>query len=580
MGLGESVDATLPHSFEELLTTDIQLNDPICASVLTSQILSHQVLRSQTIQELISRKPNNVQILVYHMIYSIYKISKTDKNSDFSKPLLISCFNSYLLLQHFHSFCIDSWFCWSPPSIIPGNLPSTFFVSSFNLLNHPIIQNSVQKNSIYFHIKYEMIACIIVFLLSTPQPTSDHFPNMHFECLDEADPFPLFKHILFTNYQKPTERPLTSNSSSNLQNASSNSNLVIPNSSNSPISINNDELHRIILIVAANGIAFCPNWQSSFASLNISTITPIFRGLLRNPDDNQIQLIDSPSPGIFHELISFFYQTLLRHDESLDSLVSTGKDYVVSLLLSLQLMNEKDILSYFHSLVFSTLVLLTSEPRISTSLNQPFTSNFPCKESVHRGNYADLLIEIVTNTVASNINSTAPLLPAACCILHNISAHITEFTYFSCHRIFRLLQLMAESRDRQVPNLLRIVVGSFEQIIWQQFNKNSNMLISIIKNMKVFKLAKQRGVESTFIDGFFKCFSEKVKALNVSKMGADEAEAVLKTLSPVMFMEGYELPGPRSHVFKGEMAELWIDWMRTLAMRGGDFQCLLSNSVL
>ena len=89
MGTGESVDATLPHSFEELLTTDIQLNDPICASVLTSQILSHQVLHSQTITDLISRKPNNVQILVYHMIYSIYKISKTDKHSDFSKSLLI-----------------------------------------------------------------------------------------------------------------------------------------------------------------------------------------------------------------------------------------------------------------------------------------------------------------------------------------------------------------------------------------------------------------------------------------------------------------------------------------------------------
>ena len=108
-----------------------------------------------------------------------------------------------------------------------------------------------------------------------------------------------------------------------------------------------------------------------------------------------------------------------------------------------------------------------------------------------------------------------------------------------------------------------------------QFSGNVKERVS-----KILKMVKQRGVESNFIDGFCKCFSEKVKALNVSKMGADEAEAVLKTLSPVMFMEGYELPGPRSHVFKGEMAELWIDWMRTLAMRGGDFQCLLPNSVL
>lgn len=578
MGIGDSADATLPHSFVDLLTTDIQLNDQVCKSVLTSQILSHKLFDSQIISELISKKPNNVQILVYHMIFTIYKISKTDKHSDFSNSLLISCFNSYLLLQHFHSFCIDSWFCWSPPSIIPGNLPSTFFVSSFNLLNHPLIQNSVQKNSICFYIKYEMIACVIMFLLSSPQPPADHFPNMHFECLDEADPFPLFQHLLITNYQKPSNDH--SNSSTNLHSSSSNSNLLMPNSNNSQINVNNDELHRMALIVAANGIAFCPNWQSAFASLNFSTILPLFRSLLRIPDDNQIQLVNSPSPGIFHELISFFYQTLLRHDESLESLIPTGKDFIVSLLLPLQLMNERSSPCYFHSLVFSTLVLLTSEPKISASLNQPFTSAFPCKESVHRGNYGDLLIEIITNTVMHDMNTTAPLLPAACCILHNISAHICEFSYFSCHCIFRFIQGIVGSRDRQVPNLIPIIIGSFEQILWQQFSRNTNMIISIIKNMKLFKTIKQKGIDVRYLDSFFKCFREKAKAMNLMKIRTDEAEAVLKTLKPMMFMNDYELPGPRSHVFKGEMTELWIDWMRTLAMRGGDFQTLHTISVL
>ncbi|OHT13621.1 hypothetical protein TRFO_16167 [Tritrichomonas foetus] len=540
MGGGESAEVTLPPSFQELLTTDIQVNDPMCKTILTSQILSHQILDSPIINDLISKKPNNVQVLVFHMIFSIYKISKTNRNSDISKSLLISCFNSYLLLQHFHSFCIDSWFCWSPPPQIPGSLPSVFFIASLALLNHPLILQIVQRNSIYYHIKYEMIATIIMFLLSSPQPSADHFPNMHFECLDEADPFPLFQFLLSYN--------------------------------------EGDELHRMALIVASNGIAFCPNWQAAFASLNFSTVCPLFQTLLKIPEDSQLLLVDSSSPGIFHELVTFFYQTLLRHDEALDSLPK-GKEFIVSLLLPLQLMNERDHPSYFHSLVFSTLVLLTSDPKICDTLNQPFTAAFPCKASMHRGTYADLLIEILTMTV-SDMTATAPLLPAACCILHNISAHISNFSYFSCHRIFRFLQMMAESRDRQVPKLIPIVVGAFEQILFQQFEKNTNIIIFMIRNMKLFRQLRLKNIDVHYIETFAKCFKEKAKSMTLGRMGADEAEIVLKKMKPNMFMKDYELPGPRSHVFTGEMAELWIDWMRTLAMRGGAFLTLQSVSLL
>ena len=534
MGGGESAEATIPQSFYDLLTTDIQLNDPICKSILTSQILSHSILDCPLIDDIISKKPNNIKILIFHMIFSIYKTSQTSPNSEFSKTRLISCFNSYILLQHFHSFCIDSWFCWSPPPQIPESLPSTFFTRSFILLNHPQILQILQRNSIFFHIKYEMFASIIMFLLSLPQPAADHFPNMNFECLDEADPFPLFKFILlYREY---------------------------------------DELYRLALIVASNGIAFCPNWQSAFASLNFSTILPLFQALLKHPDENQLMLIDSPSPGVFHELITFFYQTLLRHDEALNS-IQNGKDFIASLLLALQLMNEKFSPSYFHSLVFSTLVLLTSDAKICESLNQPFIGNFPSKTSVHRGTYSDLLIEIVTLTVTDSA-TTAPLLPAACCILHNISSYINSFSYFSCHRLFCFFQMMAESRDRQIPKLIPIIIDSFNQILFQQFDKNTNIIIFIMRNMKLFRALKQKNIDITYIDAFAKCFKEKAKSLTLGKMGADEAKIVLKKMKPQMFMKDYELPGPRSHIFTGEMSELWIDWMRTLAMRGGAFQTL------
>lgn len=566
MGGNESSAATLPQSFTSLLNTDIQLNDQICTDILTQQILSHQVLSTSIISDLISKKPNNIQVLIYHMIFSIYKMSKTLKSSGFSRSLLISCYNSYLLLQHFHSFCIDSWFCWSPPSQIPENLPSTFFVSSLNLLNHPLIQNSNENNSIYFLLKYEMFSCIILFLLSKPQPSSDHFPNLHFECLDEADPFPLFQHIITVDYQK-----LGNNSSQRWASTQF-------SASDSGITIN--ELTRISLIVAASGLAYCPNWQSAFASLNFSTILPIFRVLLRPPDSNQLTLRFTSSPGVYLELLAFFYQTLLRHDEGLDSLISMGKEFIVSLLLSLELMKEY-FFSYSHSIIFSTLVLLTSEPKICQKLNDPFTSPFPSKLSIHRGTYADLLVEIITDVVCFvDIELKSPLFTATCCILSNVSSHISCFSNFSCHCIFRFLQVMTESNYFLVPTLIPIIISIFEQVLCAQFDKNTNLMIFLMRNMKLFKQLKQRGFDIKYIENFAKCFKDMAKAKKQAKMGADEAEIVLKKLKPIMFMKLYELPGPRTHVFAGEMAELWIDWMATISMRSGTFLCLQFPSVM
>ena len=469
------------------------------------------------------------------MISSISKLSQVPHQSDLPKPLLIACLNSYLLIQHFSSFCVDSWFCWESPSDMKGSIPSIFFVSSFELLNHPQVLNSVARNSIFYHVKYEMIAALLLLLLNSTQPTADHYPNMHYECLDEADPFPLFRFLL--SYREV------------------------------------DELFRISIILGANGIAFCPNWQAAFASLNFSSLGPLLSLFLRPPTEQQLLLVDSTAPGVFHEVVALFYQTLLRHDEAIESL-KNGRECIVALLYPLQLFNEKGTLCYFHSLVLSSLVLLTSDPRISASLNEPFTAAFPCRQSVHRGSHADLLLEIITNTAGADFTKTSPLLPAVACIFHNIAAHIRSFSYFTCNRIFRFLQLLTESHDRMAPQLGQIVVDGFNQILAEEFDKNVTILIFIVRNMRTFAALKQKGVNTDYISGFVKCFKAKARALSMGKMGTDEAEMVLKQMKSSMFMEDYELPGSRSHIFTGEMCELWPDWMRTLAMRAGGFKTL------
>jgi hypothetical protein len=416
-----------------------------------------------------------------------------------------------------------------------STVPSIFFVSSFQLLNHPKILKATQKSSIQFHIKYEMVTSMLLFLLNSTQATTEQHPNMHYECLDEADPFSLFRSLL------------------------------------SAPEI--DELFRISIILAANGLAFCPNWQSAFASLKFSSLVPILQTILRFPSEGQLLLVESPAPGAFHEVVVLFYQTLLRHDEALDSLPK-GKDFIVCLLFPVQLFNEKGSLSYFHSVAMSTLVLLTSDPQISVQLNEPFTAAFPCRQSVHRGTYADLLLEIVTNTVVADFGKASPLLPAVACIFHNIAAHIRTFSFFTCNRIFQFLQLLSGSKDKMVMRLIQIVVDGFNAILLEQFERNTTILMFVIRHMATFNVLKQKGINVQHIAAFAKCFKGRAKALSMGKMGADEAEALLRQLRPSMLMGDYELPGPRGHIFAGEMAELWPDWMRTLAMRGGAFKKL------
>jgi hypothetical protein len=92
--------------------------------------------------------------------------------------------------------------------------------------------------------------------------------------------------------------------------------------------------------------------------------------------------------------------------------------------------------------------------------------------------------------------------------------------------------------------------------------------------MATFNVAKKRGVNIRYITAFTKCFKAKARASALRKMGKDETERLLREIRPGMFMGNYESPGSRGHVFGGEMAELWSDWMRTLAMRGGAFKKL------
>lgn len=534
MGSGSSADSA-PAIFSHILTSDLAIGDSVCNEILEKRLLTRQIVEAGGIAEIVSQKPNNMKILVHSMVFSIEKLSQIPHQAELPQMLTTATFNSFLLLQHIHKFCTDTWFLWETPMDGARRIPSLFFVSSFRLLNHPQILHCTARNSILYELKYEMTSTLLLFLLDRSQGSVERYPNQHYECLDEADPFSLFRFLL--SYQTV------------------------------------DELFRISVILTANGIAFCPNWQTAFASLNFSSIGPLMNTILRFPTEQQLSLMDSQSPGVYHEIVALLYQTLLRHDEALE-LLKNGHELVTALCLPLQLLSEQRKLCYFQSLVLSTLVLLTSDSRIGQSLNAPFTGDFPCKQSIHSGSHADLLLEVVMNTAGTDLRRTVSLLPAIACIFQNVASHARSFSHVTCNRLFRFMQQVTELDHRIAPQVGSILVDGFNQILLEQFPINLNALIYVIRNMSVFSVLKKMGVDIQNIASFRRAFKAKAREAAHAKIGTDEAEMILKQMKTCVFIADDNFTFTRSHVFSGEIADLWPDWMRTLAMRSGSMKVL------
>ncbi|EAY20946.1 hypothetical protein TVAG_172030 [Trichomonas vaginalis G3] len=535
MGVGESVEETPPDFFNGLLTNDIKLNDPICKAIFSSRLLTHTSLSNNILTRVARTKPNNVRVLAYQSVFSINRISQIQYQTEIPQSLLISCYNSFLVLQRFCSSVVSKWHTWPSPSTMSNSIPSVLFDSAVTILGHPQIRDA-PDSTLQGHVRLEIFSTMLMFLLSPNQEIYENYPNHHYYALDMTNPMPIINTVINVRKHSPS-------------------------------------FARIVLILCSTGLGFCQSWVEMLSDFQFSSIFPIFDPLLTPPTESQLSLSNSQSPGIYLELFALFYQILLLPYDVVESLPK-GRQFVVSVLLPLQQFNEKNSLTYFHSLALSTLVLLTSDPALSASLNEPFTGTFACKSSVHRGTYADLLVEIITNTTGSDLSRTAPLLPAVACIIHNISAHVNSFSFFTSNRLFIFLNQLIESRDRQAPKLVQIVIDGINQIISEQFEHNTTILMFVVRNQNTFKMLRQKGLDVKYILAFISAFKQKVKQNGIVKLGTDIAEQILKSLNPKQFMDGYEPPGPRGHVFTGEMAGLWADWMRTLAMRGdfkGDF---------
>jgi hypothetical protein len=121
------------------------------------------------------------------------------------------------------------------------------------------------------------------------------------------------------------------------------------------------------------------------------------------------------------------------------------------------------------------LASIVSFPSISISLNEPCTS-FESELPVHRGSYADVLLEVVTRT------TTHGSLRLSCLIIAAVIPYASNLSYSSSVSLFQLLEFIVNSGD---SHLTTMILSSIHYIVNRSIRENVPLVIVLLKNSKL-----------------------------------------------------------------------------------------------
>ena len=62
-------------------------------------------------------------------------------------------------------------------------------------------------------------------------------------------------------------------------------------------------------------------------------------------------------------------------------------------------------------------------------------------------------------------------------------------------------------------------------------------------------------------------FISSTKSLQSKRLSVSEVEIILKSMNSNDFITNYCSFGSRTNIFTNEMADLWMDWIKTILMR-------------
>jgi len=280
----------------------------------------------------------------------------------------------------------------------------------------------------------------------------------------------------------------------------------------------------------------------------------------------------NPVSPITSESLTFLYLVSLYKPDFAEYLATNGVSniFIADLLLTMQNTYESVGFCYLHSIVVSTILILTYPPQGAKLLNEQFTSSFQSSYRPHRGSYADLLIEIM-----SNFADNDSLISSIICLFHHIAPYLTNSTLYSSFRLLQLFEklnsLPMKEKNRRMIELL---LETFAKIIQTKPLLNTNMLILISQKAHLFKKLKTDNIGfNASLDIILKFLSEAKRVLiknNKRKLSTDEAVEAIKQINTDELFPTVTVFDDHPHVFEGEMKDTFLEWSNLLFMRTFD----------
>jgi hypothetical protein len=124
------------------------------------------------------------------------------------------------------------------------------------------------------------------------------------------------------------------------------------------------------------------------------------------------------------------------------------------------------------------LAAIVSFPSIAIALNAPCTS-FESEFPVHRGSYADVLLEVVTRA------TTHGSLRLSCLVVAAVVPYASRLSYSSAVSLFKLLEFVLGSGDMQ---LVTLVLSSIHYAVNRSIRDNVPLVIVFMKNSKLLSM--------------------------------------------------------------------------------------------
>ena len=327
---------------------------------------------------------------------------------------------------------------------------------------------------------------------------------------------------------------------------------------------------KTLITMAIPPLYSCQSWKTALNNVEQNLIHKTFSTLFILLSTNINAAINYRILECAEQLVSLLYTVLARYPayEKFIDINNLAPRYIASLLFLFQQRMETSSITFFHSIILLLISQLTSNLQSLLALNESFVSNFTTKYRPHRGTYADLIIEIITNPGMSDFVAAAPLIPLSVGIIENLSSTTVRLSFFSANRIFSYLSKffstkLAEKTEFVTP-ISQLLIAIFQFIRFHTIGNQSIILYGLDKKSIIYGLS-QSSVEKW--NTVAKSISTILEASDLpirTKNQAEREKTLQNALSSVLSEFNDPPVASNSFTMSKEIEVVWYDWFRVL----------------